>query len=661
MSAQPAPTAMLIVDDHRGTLQSLSLVFGRQGYQVATASTGREAVEKARQQFYNVALVDIRLPDGDGIELLGPLREVNQDLAVILMTGHASLEAALNALNRGASAFVTKPLQLEGLQATVRQVLESQRLELDNRRLFQDAQRELAERRRAEAEVRRLQDLNDGIIRNMREGIILTDDQGVIRFVNPASGSMLGYQGDDLLGQAWTSIIASGQEDLLEDASRRIHSDRAGSYELDLLRRDGSRLPVWASGTHWTAPDGGHLLRLVVFTDVSERNRLMQQSLHAQRLEAVGRLAAGLAHDLGNLMTVTQVGAGLLARRMAPDDPLLEPVLAIKSASERAAKLNKQLLTLSRMEVIQPQALILTSVVRGLEPMLQAILRPSVDLRLALEADLWPVRADPSQLERVVTNLALNARDAMPDGGTLTIETANLVVDDTFTGEVVGMAQGDYVVLKVTDTGLGMDENVRAHLFEPFFTTKAAGSGTGLGLASVYGIIRQNQGVILVESEPGQGTAFTIYLPRGGQAAAGAPAPALPEETEALRGGETILLVEDIEEVRTLSQRILEGQGYAVEAAANGDEALRISAQHSGAINLLITDMALPGMSGAQLAERLREVRPDLAVMFISGFADDATRAAVDAGATVLGKPFSISDLLRKVRVVLDAEGAKGR
>jgi PAS domain S-box-containing protein len=414
----------------------------------------------------------------------------------------------------------------------------------------------------------------------------------------------------------------------------------------DLQEEDAAALSVFASQVA-TALNRARL--------EEERQVLEEQFRQAQKLEAVGRLAGGVAHDFNNLLTVIHLSSRLLEKKLHPEDPLWQHVQRIQDAGRRATDLTKQLLAFSRREIIEPKVLDLNELLGDLSKMLRRLLGEDVELALALAENLWPVHADPTQVEQVIMNLAVNARDAMPGGGVLTLETDNVVLDAAYTARHLDVEPGEYMLLAVSDNGVGMGDEVKAHLFEPFFTTKEKGKGTGLGLSTVFGIVKQNRGHVWVYSEVGQGTTFKIYLPRSREADVWKP-PALPVDAEA-RGSETILLVEDDAAVRDLAVHVLKMQGYQVLAAAEGPEALQIAIQHDGPIHLLLSDVVMPYMSGRELADRLRSRQPQIRVLYMSGYTDNAIvhHGVLEAGIAFLSKPLTEEGLLRKVRAVLDA------
>jgi signal transduction histidine kinase/CheY-like chemotaxis protein len=388
--------------------------------------------------------------------------------------------------------------------------------------------------------------------------------------------------------------------------------------------------------------------------DVTDHRHLEEQVRQSQKMDAVGQLAGGIAHDFNNLLTAILGNTQLLLRDLPPGDVKREDVDEIRKASERAAGLTRQLLAYSRRQMLQPKVLDLNAVVAEMDRMLRRLIGEHITFTTALAPELGHVRADPSQIEQVVVNLVLNARDAMEGGGVVTIETANVELDEAFVQEHLGAVAGPFVMLAVSDTGTGMTPAVRAHLFEPFFTTKPVGKGTGLGLATVYGIVKQSGGYIAVRTEPGRGSSFKLYLPRIAAPVTEVPA---PTPRPAVRGAETVLVVEDEEAVLTLSRRALETQGYTVLAASGGADAVRIAERHGGTIHLLLTDVVMPGMSGRELAAQLAARRPGLRVVYMSGYpGDTAARAgALAHGTAFLQKPFEPDLLARKVREALDA------
>jgi PAS domain S-box-containing protein len=445
--------------------------------------------------------------------------------------------------------------------------------------------------------------------------------------------------------------------DLVLEANRRaLRKGEPYSIDHRTIRQDGSTLWVHAEATVLRDGAGVPVRMVGTVQDITERRTLEEQLRQSQKMEAIGRLAGGIAHDFNNLLTAILGYSDLLAARIGDDDEGgRKDVEEIRKAGERAVALTRQLLAFSRKQMLQPRVVDLNDAVRNIEQMLRRLIGEHVELTALLAERLGTVRADPGQIDQVLVNLAVNARDAMPDGGVLGIETANTTLEADFVARNPGSRAGDYVVLSVKDTGTGMTEEVKKHIFEPFFTTKPKGKGTGLGLAMAYGFVKQSDGYIAVESEPGRGTTFRIYLPRVHEAAQDVVRTVL--STPSPRRGETILLVEDEAGVRRLSRTVLEEQGYVVLEAASGDIALEVARSQTGPIHLVVTDVVMPGMSGRELWDRLRVLSPDSRVLFMSGYTDDviARHGVLEPGIAFLQKPFTAFGLAGKVREVLDA------
>ena len=470
--------------------------------------------------------------------------------------------------------------------------------------------------------------------------------------VNSAAIAHYGYRREEFLALKIEDLRAPEDIPALE---QHLATKEAGYHTTGPWRhrkKDGTLIEVQTSGHEITF--AGRRAELVVIDDVTERKRLEEQFRQAQKMEAVGRLAAGVAHDFNNLLTAILGTTDLMIEDLPADDPDREGLLDIRGAAERAAVLTRQLLTFSRQQVVSPRMLRLNELITDLVKLLRRLLGEDVTIASALAPDCGAVKADPGQLEQVLVNLAVNARDAMPNGGRLTIETKNVDLDADYPTERVMIPAGRYVMLAVTDNGTGMDAQTNARIFEPFFTTKPVGKGTGLGLATVYGVVQQSGGYIWLYSELGHGTSFKIYLPR---VDADGPQPAEEEQrASALDGSETVLVAEDEEAVRLIIAKALEARGYRVLSARDGTEALELAAGH-GRIDLLVTDVVMPDMNGRELSRRFTEARPNLRTLYLSGYTDDAMlhRGVLQEGVAFLQKPFSLGALARKVRDVIEA------
>jgi PAS domain S-box-containing protein len=431
-------------------------------------------------------------------------------------------------------------------------------------------------------------------------------------------------------------------------------------HETSLRAKDGRMVPI-ANSAH-PMEHGGELYMLSAFVDLSERKRseaerraLELQLQHAQRLEAVGRLAAGVAHDFNNVLSAITMNSDLLREALAPAHPGLEDVLEIRKAADRAIRLVRQLLAFSRQQVLEPRVLDLNELLANIELMLRRLVGEQVLMATRFGPELWPVKADASQIEQVLVNLTVNARDAMPSRGVFSIETKNVSFPGGHVLDHEPLAPGEYVALSVTDSGSGMDRQTRARMFEPFFTTKEHGRGIGLGLSTVYGIVRQSGGAIDVVSEPGSGTCITVLLPRVHEPISIAPSVGVPE----LSGGsETILLVEDDAGVRQATRKILVGLGYRLLEAAHPTDAIELVKVYVGPIDLLISDLIMPGKSGRELAKELSGLRPGLRVLHMSGYSDELAiqQGMLGRGTAFIQKPFANAALANKVRALLDSE-----
>jgi two-component system, cell cycle sensor histidine kinase and response regulator CckA len=430
--------------------------------------------------------------------------------------------------------------------------------------------------------------------------------------------------------------------------------EEVSNEEIEYLCGDGVRRIINSDAGPIRDRKGKVVAGLVIFDDVTERKRLEQQLRQSQRMEAVGRLAGGIAHDFNNLLTVIVGQSEVMLEGFGPNDPLREPVQQIDASAQRAAELTKQLLAFSRKQVRQPKVLDLSAIVADLGKMLRRLIGEDVELITRLNSSLGRVKADPGQIEQIILNLAINARDAMPSGGRLTIETNNASLDDQYANQHTDVRPGPYVMLAVSDTGIGMDKETQSRIFEPFFTTKEQGKGTGLGLATVYGIVKQSEGHIWVYSEPGRGTTFKVYLPR-----VEAPAEIRPrslDRSDTAIGSETVLVVEDDDAVRRLVRQVMSSAGYTVMECKDADQALSMSSSYSGTIHLMITDVIMPGASGRELAQKITALRTGIRVLFMSGYTDNAIvhHGVLDEDVAFIEKPFTPAKLLRKAREVLD-------
>ncbi|HYD53423.1 MAG TPA: PAS domain S-box protein, partial [Gemmatimonadaceae bacterium] len=513
----------------------------------------------------------------------------------------------------------------------------------------------VAERTRALEGLREAHETLQTVVRASPLAIVTVAPDFRVTTWNPAAERLFGWSAEEVIGQPLPTIPEPESE---ESRARRLALaagvDRMQSYETQRRRRDGALIDVATAAATLLDADGRPRGLVEIDLDVTERRKLEARLRQAQRMEAVGQLAGGIAHDFNNLLTIMQLHAEALLEELPPADPLREDAVEIQRQTERAASLTRQLLAFSRKQLLQPRLLDLNATVQDVEKMLRRVIGEDIALETTLDDGLGLVLADPNQLVQVLLNLAVNARDAMPGGGVLGLRTANVSLDEGY-GDQHGavVPAGPYVMLAVSDTGTGMDRATQQRVFEPFFTTKEPGRGTGLGLATVYGIVKQSGGYIWVYSEPGIGTTFKLYMPR----VAMDPSPDERRPFVEERGGsETILLVEDDAGLRELARQHLAHLGYTVLVGHGGDEALRLAGEHEGPLHLLMTDVVMPGMSGAALAERLRALRPEARVLFMSGYTDDdiVRRGLLAPRQAMLQKPFSRRALAGAVRRALE-------
>jgi PAS domain S-box-containing protein len=541
----------------------------------------------------------------------------------------------------------------------------------DRRQLVYDAEGNFAyvdgllldimERKRFEEELRATYGKLQAVIEASPVAIAALDPEGNVTMWNPAAERMTGWNEKEAIGMRLPIVPEGKIQEFKELLNRALGGEPLSGVEVRRQRKDGSPIDL----SIWTSSLRDHKGEVVgvmaVLADITERKQMEEalrkseeQLLQSQKMEAIGLLAGGVAHDFNNLLTAIRGYSDLLLHRLDGRSEMRREVEEIRKAGERAASLTRQLLAFSRKQVLQPKVLDLNAVVAGMDNMLQRLIGEDIDLVAVLRPGLWNVLADPGQLEQVIMNLVVNARDAMPRGGKVTIETANVELDDSYVRQHAAVSPGPYVMLAISDTGKGMDEETKNRLFEPFYTTKEKGKGTGLGLSTVYGIVKQSGGYIWAYSDIGKGTAFKVYFPRFG----GADAETGKEgaSVSSPQGRETVLVVEDEEAVLALIRDILEGSGYTVLTASDGEEAQTVGRGHGAPIHLIVTDVVMPKMGGREAAESLAPHLPGVKVLYMSGYTNEAIvrHGVLDPGIPFLEKPFTPDALLRKVRRALD-------
>jgi hypothetical protein len=632
------PLAVLLLEDYASDAELLLHALKRGGFDaeheiVDTADAMRAAIER---RSWDIILSDYSMPGFNALKALSVLRETGRDIPFVIISGTIGEENAVEALKAGAHDFLVK-----GRLARLVHVVERELREA----------RERAARREAEAALRESERRYRRIIETTNEGVWIIDANSRTTFMNPRMAAMLGVDPKSMIG---ASIFDYVRDEATVKALEQHEARAAGQSEIRLERRDGNATWALLDTTPIVDGSGQYEGALVMAMDVSSRKRLEEQLRQAQKMEAVGSLAGGIAHDFNNLLSVILSGTSLVLEGLKPGDPIIAELEEVRRAGERAGALTRQLLAFSRQQLLEPRTLDLNQIVLGLEKMLRRLMGEDIELSLLLSHMLGKIHADPGQIEQIIMNLVVNARDAMPQGGKVSIESGNCQLTPAYTALHLGVTPGDYVMMAITDTGIGMDADTRNRIFEPFFTTKEKGRGTGLGLSTVFGIVQQSGGHIWVYSEPGKGTTFKVYFPRK-DGPVDAPA-TVPPSPLTLRGVETILLVEDEDQVRAISRTILRRYGYNVLEAQNGGEAFLICERYTAKIHLLVTDVVMPRMSGRQLAERLAPMRPDMRVLYVSGYTENSVvhHGVLDAGIAFLQKPITPDALLRKVREVLD-------
>ncbi len=719
-----------------------------------------EAIEQLRTERFDVVLLDLSLPDSEGLDSIVRVHEKVPEIPIVILTGHDDEQLALQAVRAGAQDYLVKG-QGDG-------------------NLLLRAMRYAIERKHIEEALQLREEHFRSLIENALDVITILSKEGVIRYESPAVARVLGYEPEDLEGQRiapyvhpddtpqlnrllggaghdaltrsvefrmrhrdgnWRTLEAIGKDFIDEsgqpgvivnsrditsrrraeeglreahatlrtvietapvaiytvDCNRHVlswnacaekifqwtadeiigtplptippalapesreqferlcHGETLAAYETSRLRKDGTLIDV----TIWTAPlrdAKGNIYGIMsTVADVTERKRLEDQLRQSQRMDAVGQLAGGIAHDFNNILTIIAGYSDLLLNVLDDETPLRRNIEEIKKASDRAAALTNQLLAFSRRQVLQARVLNLNAVILDVETMLDRLIGEDIELRLDLDQSLGNIKADAAQIEQVILNFVINAREAMPDGGSLVIGTKGITISGETGDPGLALAPGRYAVLSVTDTGTGMSAETAAHVFEPFFTTKPKGKGTGLGLSTAYGIVRQSGGEITIRSRVGEGTTFDVYLPIVDEAAT-VPTVSVIAAAPA-RGTETILLAEDEDTVRELLQEVLQNQGYSVLAASHGPEALELALNRSEPIDLLVTDLVMPHMNGRDLAERCTAAHPEMKVLYMSGYTDNTLvpGGTLTTGMEFIQKPFSPDDLARRIRQVLDS------
>ncbi len=647
------PAKILIVDDEPRIRDSLKLLLDEQGYDVYTVSSGQEAKDILSVYQFDLALLDMIIPDMNGHQLMEYIYEKSPGTMVVIITGHASLDSAIGALRRGAYDYLRKPFEFEELLKTVQNALDQKKLKSEKEII--NGKLELSEERYRY------------LVQNSPDIIYTLDEDGNFTFVSHAVKRLLGYEPDQLIGKHFSTIIHDEDIDRAQWVfnERRTGERAATGVQLRLKAAQGHdafrscdirhlAIELKATGMYdkpVLEPDKVYLGTHGVVRDISDRKRLEAQLQQAQKMEAVGTLAGGIAHDFNNLLMGIQGYTSLMLLKIDSNHPHYEKLKSIEQYIESGAELTKQLLGFARGGKYDVKPVDLNALVDKTATMFGRT-KKEVIITTKFEQDVWAVEADQGQIEQVLLNLFVNAWQAMPGGGNLTLETQNVTLDAAAVSPY-GLSPGSYVKISVSDSGLGMDENTRRRIFEPFFTTKEMGRGTGLGLASAYGIIKNHNGIIEVESKIGEGTTFTLYLPSSNktvQKDAG-------QEGVILRGPETVLLVDDEDMIIEVGAEILEALGYKVLTARSGPEAIEVFRSNKNQVDIVVLDMIMPGMGGGDAYDQLREIDPGVKVLLSTGYSlrGEASEILKRGCNGFIQKPFNIKMLSQKLREILDS------
>ena len=603
----------------------------------------------APDSLYRVILLDLGLPGTTGLETLRRIMPLAEGASVVVFTALQDEELGIAALREGAHDYVIKG-QIHGGQ--LRRIL---RYAVERHKLSSELRAEIKHR----ARVQQALQLSEQRYRLLSEtapiGILLINEQGMVIDANTQALRMFGYDRGELIGES--------TEMLLPERFRCSHEGQRSSYmkephtrpmavgrELTARRKDGTEFAVEIALAPLATDDGVLVSSTIV--DITERKKMEEQRRLSQRMEAIGKLSGGVAHDFNNMLAVILGCSDVVLDALPPDHPAIRKIEMIRKAGASAVDLTRQLLAFSRQQMLQPRVLDLKEIVEQTQALLRRLIGENIEFKISLDPSLGRVKADPGQIEQVLLNLVINARDAMPQGGRLTIEACNVEMDDSYKGEHQVVIPGRYVVLGVQDTGCGMDRETQARIFEPFYSTKELGKGTGLALATVYGIVKQSGGYIWVYSELNQGTLFKVYLPRVDESVQ--PAKKEPEAV-VLESCKTILLAEDSASLREMAREYLASLGYVVLEAASGREALQKAKEFDGPIHLLLTDVVMPEMSGPELARHMMALRPEIKVIFTSGYTNDAIarQGVLDPAVAFIQKPYRPKALALKIQEVL--------
>ncbi|AEI14438.1 multi-sensor hybrid histidine kinase [Flexistipes sinusarabici DSM 4947] len=625
---------ILIVDDQPANIQALSGILQEENT-IMVATSGAKALKIARgEKKPNLILLDVLMPEMDGYEVLRRLKadEKTRDIPVIFVTVKDAEGDEEFGLELGAEDYISKPYIPGVVKVRVKQLLE---------------------RKQAEEELIKL----STAVNQSSSAIVITDTEGIIQYVNSAFEKLTGYSSSEALGEN-PRILKSGRQsnEFYEDLWDTISGGNTWKGKIVNRKKDGSFYTEDTSISPVFSEKGEITNYVAVKIDITKEENLQEQLRQSQKMESVGRLAGGVAHDYNNMLTVILNYVELTLRKLDKSDDVHEFLVRIKEAAERSARVTNQLLAFARKQVYTPKVLNLNTVIKDMTKMLEKLVGENITIQWHPQENLWPVKMDPSQVDQIIANLCINARDAIEGNGIITIETSNASIDENYTKEKQYFSPGDYTVITVSDNGCGMDKKTVENIFEPFFTTKEVGEATGLGLATVYGIVKQNGGFINVYSEIDEGTTFRIYLKRESEEAEKAEKVQKVVPTESK--GETVLVVEDEEAILQTIEKVFETLGYNLLTANNPLEALDIAEKHSGDIDVIVTDVVMPDMNGKKMSEKITKLHPNAKVLFMSGYPYSVIgqHGLSEEDVNFIQKPFQVKDLEMKIREILDKE-----
>ena len=634
---------ILIADDQANIRESLKNLLSVKNYKIYTGRDGREAIELLGSMDVDIAILDIVMPRMDGFQVMEYIKDHDLNTAVIAITGDASVESSVKALKKGAYDYLAKPYEPEKLLKTI-----------DNALDYKKSEMELKKSREA---LQESEQKYKNIINNMMDGYYRSDMEGNLIMASPSSARIMGYDSPkELLGNNLAEKFYAQPEDRENFLKELKNKNKVRNYEVRLKRKDGKQIVVESNSQYVFDKKGKPVAIDGVFRDITNRRQLETRLQVAQKMEAIATLAGGMAHQFNNALSPIGLNIDMLEMDYPGDKEIADYTGQMRESVKRMTLLSNQLLAYARGGKYEERVLSLSELLSNALPLVRHTVDPSIRIDTDLPDDICYVKVDVTQIQMVLSAILANASDAIEDEGCIWISCGNnTIIDENITG-FSHFNPGDYTRLMIEDNGKGMDEETRNRIFEPFFTTKEAGKGTGLGLSTVYGIVKQNNGLIDVASEPGKGTAFDVYIPCHVEKLSETPHNIADRQT--LRGDATILLVEDEPTILTLTTRMLKQMGYAVVAANTPGEAIRLSREHAGDIHLLVTDVVMPEMNGRNLAKNIMSFRPNIKCLFMSGYTADviAHHGVVDEGVNFISKPFRFADLSAKVSEALMSE-----